>query len=42
MQEWLDDGYAVFIMSDRGWGNSCGGTDPKRLLPGLRRRATTT
>ena len=20
-------------MSDRGWGNSCGGTDPKRLQP---------
>ncbi len=33
MQEWLDDGYAVFSMSDRGWGNSCGGTDPKRLQP---------
>ncbi len=33
MQEWLDDGYAVFSMSDRGWGNSCGGTDPNRLLP---------
>src|SRR6185503_18318173 len=28
-----DDGYAVFSMSDRGWGNSCGGTDPNRLLP---------
>ncbi len=23
---WADDGYAVFSMSDRGWGNSCGGT----------------
>ncbi len=33
MQEWLDDGYAVFSMSDRGWGNSCGGMDPKRLQP---------
>jgi hypothetical protein len=33
MQEYLDDGYAVFSMSDRGWGNSCGGTDPKRLQP---------
>jgi predicted esterase len=33
MQQWLDDGYAVFSMSDRGWGNSCGGTDPKRLQP---------
>ena len=33
LQQWLDDGYAVFSMSDRGWGNSCGGTDPNRLLP---------
>ncbi|MDX6583508.1 MAG: type transport system ATP-binding protein [Solirubrobacterales bacterium] len=33
LQEWLDAGYAVFSMSDRGWGNSCGGTDPKRLQP---------
>src|SRR6185369_9644751 len=33
MQEWVDAGYAVFSMSDRGWGNSCGGTDPNRLLP---------
>ena len=32
-QEYLDDGYAVFSMSDRGWGNSCGGLDPNRLLP---------
>ena len=30
-QRYLDNGYAVFSMSDRGWGNSCGGTDPKRL-----------
>ena len=30
---WINNGYAVFSMSDRGWGNSCGGTDPKRLLP---------
>ena len=35
MQEWLDRGYAVFSMSDRGWGESCGGLDPKRLVPGL-------
>jgi cephalosporin-C deacetylase-like acetyl esterase len=35
MQEWLDAGYAVFSMSDRGWGNSCGATDPKRLTPGV-------
>lgn len=33
MQEWLDDGYAVFSMSARGWGNSCGATDPDRLNP---------
>jgi predicted acyl esterase len=33
MQQWLDGGYAVFSMSDRGWGNSCGGSDPKRLQP---------
>jgi predicted acyl esterase len=24
-------GYAVFSMSDRGWGSSCGATDPKRV-----------
>ena len=30
---WVDDGYAFFSMSDRGWGLSCGGTDPKRLQP---------
>src|SRR5690242_1887866 len=33
MQEWLDAGYAVFSMSDRGWGNSCGATDPNKPLP---------
>src|SRR5687768_15801724 len=33
LQQWLDDGYAVFSMSDRGWGNSCGAADPNRLLP---------
>ena len=33
LQEWLDAGYAVFSMSDRGWGNSCGGADPNRILP---------
>ncbi|MGN6203003.1 MAG: CocE/NonD family hydrolase [Solirubrobacterales bacterium] len=32
VQQWAEDGYAVFSMSDRGWGNSCGGTDPDRLL----------
>ena len=30
---WVDDGYAFFSMSDRGWGLSCGGQDPKRLQP---------
>ena len=33
LQQWLDDGYAVFSMSDRGWGMSCSNADPKRLLP---------
>jgi predicted acyl esterase len=28
---WAQNGYAVFSMSDRGWGNSCGATDPDRL-----------
>ena len=32
-QEWAEDGYAVFSMSDRGWGKSCGATDPDKLLP---------
>ncbi|HJQ83975.1 MAG TPA: CocE/NonD family hydrolase, partial [Candidatus Binatia bacterium] len=35
VQQWIDQGYAVFSMSDRGWGSSCGGTDPKRLQPGV-------
>jgi fermentation-respiration switch protein FrsA (DUF1100 family) len=30
-QGWAENGYAVFSMSDRGWGNSCGSTDPDRL-----------
>jgi predicted acyl esterase len=30
---WAQSGYAVFSMSDRGWGNSCGGQDPDRLTP---------
>jgi predicted acyl esterase len=30
---WINDGYAFFSMSDRGWGNSCGGLDPKRSQP---------
>jgi uncharacterized repeat protein (TIGR01451 family) len=33
--EWVDNGYAYFSMSDRGWGNSCGATDSKRLQPGV-------
>jgi predicted acyl esterase len=32
VKTWAEAGYAVFSMSDRGWGNSCGGTDPDRLL----------
>jgi hypothetical protein len=31
-QNWAEDGYAVFSMSDRGWGNSCGAADPDRLV----------
>lgn len=31
VQDWAQRGYAVFSMSDRGWGDSCGGTDPDRL-----------
>jgi predicted acyl esterase len=31
VQQWAERGYAVFSMSDRGWGNSCGGQDPDRL-----------
>ncbi|HEU5254244.1 MAG TPA: CocE/NonD family hydrolase [Solirubrobacterales bacterium] len=30
--DWAQRGYAVFSMSDRGWGDSCGGMDPDRLL----------
>ncbi len=33
MRDWAEDGYAVFSMSDRGWGNSCGAMDPDRLPP---------
>jgi predicted acyl esterase len=32
VRQWAETGYAVFSMSDRGWGNSCGGSDPDRLL----------
>jgi fermentation-respiration switch protein FrsA (DUF1100 family) len=35
VQQWAEAGYAVFSMSDRGWGNSCGGSDPDRLNPTL-------
>lgn len=30
--DWAERGYAVFSISDRGWGDSCGGQDPDRLL----------
>jgi predicted acyl esterase len=33
VQSWAENGYAVFSMSDRGWGNSCGSSDPDRLNP---------
>lgn len=32
LQDWAERGYAVFSMSDRGWGESCGAMDPDRLL----------
>lgn len=32
LRDWAEHGYAVFSMSDRGWGDSCGGQDPDRLL----------
>jgi hypothetical protein len=32
LQDWAERGYAVFSISDRGWGESCGGQDPDRLL----------
>ncbi|HEV2790174.1 MAG TPA: CocE/NonD family hydrolase [Solirubrobacterales bacterium] len=31
VQDWAEDGYVVFSMSDRGWGDSCGGQDPDRI-----------
>jgi fermentation-respiration switch protein FrsA (DUF1100 family) len=34
-QGWAENGYAVFSMSDRGWGNSCGATDTDRVNPAL-------
>ena len=30
-QGWAENGYAVFSMSDRGWGDSCGASDPDRV-----------
>jgi len=33
LRPWAEAGYAVMSVSDRGWGKSCGGTDPKRLTP---------
>ena len=33
IEGWAQRGYAVFSMSDRGWGESCGGSDLEKLLP---------
>jgi dienelactone hydrolase len=33
LAKWARDGYAAFSMSDRGWGNSCGGQSQTRLTP---------
>jgi predicted acyl esterase len=33
VQKWAEAGYAVFSMSDRGWGNSCSKSDPEFLTP---------
>ena len=30
IQHWAEEGYAVFSMTDRGWGNSCGKWDPEK------------
>ena len=32
-QRWLTKGYAVFSISDRGWGSSCGGASTKLKAP---------
>jgi predicted acyl esterase len=32
VRQWAEDGYAVFSMSDRGWGKSCGKEDIPDLL----------
>jgi predicted acyl esterase len=31
--DFVNRGYAVFSQTDRGWGNSCGASDPDRLMP---------
>jgi predicted acyl esterase len=31
VRDWAKRGYAVFSISDRGWGESCGGQDPDRI-----------
>ncbi len=31
VQDWAEAGYAVFSISDRGWGESCGGQDADRI-----------
>lgn len=33
IQRWAEEGYAVFSMSDRGWGNSCGNFDSEKGQP---------
>ena len=33
MRPWAQRGYAVFSMTDRGWGDSCGGNSQTRLEP---------
>jgi predicted acyl esterase len=33
VQQWAEAGYAVFSMSDRGWGKSCSKEDPDLLNP---------
>jgi X-Pro dipeptidyl-peptidase (S15 family) len=32
-EAWAKNGYVVFSMSDRGWGKSCGASDPEKLAP---------
>ena len=34
-RDWANRGYAVFSMSDRGWGQSCGAPDPERANPAV-------